>query len=115
MREAHLLPPVSGQRAARRRSARRQIPLGRAPRAGALAPTRSLPARSIALAPPGRTCLAVAGEDYCIVAASTRLSTGYSILTRDASMMLKLCVPRLLLLRPVAAALAALAACLRPS
>ncbi len=37
-----------------------------------------------------RTCVAVAGNDYCIVAASTRLSTGYSILTRDGSRILKL-------------------------
>jgi hypothetical protein len=37
-----------------------------------------------------RTAVAVAGEDYCIVAASTRLSTGYSILTRDSSKVLKL-------------------------
>jgi 20S proteasome subunit beta 6 len=34
--------------------------------------------------------VAVAGEDYCIVAASTRMSTGFSILTRDASMLLQL-------------------------
>lgn len=34
--------------------------------------------------------MAVAGNDYCIVAASTRLSTGYSILTRDGSRILKL-------------------------
>ncbi|KAG2483964.1 hypothetical protein HYH03_017209 [Edaphochlamys debaryana] len=38
----------------------------------------------------GGTVVAVAGEDYCIVAGSTRLSTGFSILTRDASMMLQL-------------------------
>ena len=37
-----------------------------------------------------RTCVAVAGDDYCIVAASTRMSTGFSILTRDSSMVLKL-------------------------
>lgn len=37
-----------------------------------------------------RTCVAVAGNDYCIVAASTRLSTGFSILTRDGSRILKL-------------------------
>lgn len=33
----------------------------------------------------GGTAVAVSGDGYCIVAASTRLSTGYSILTRDAS------------------------------
>ncbi|GLC47040.1 Proteasome subunit beta type-1 [Pleodorina starrii] len=38
----------------------------------------------------GGTVVAVAGEDYCIVAASTRMSTGFSILTRDASMLLQL-------------------------
>ena len=37
-----------------------------------------------------RTVLAVAGHDYCIVASSTRLSTGYSILTRESSKMLQL-------------------------
>ena len=35
--------------------------------------------------------MAVAGNDYCIVASSTRLSTGFSILSRDVSMVLKLC------------------------
>jgi 20S proteasome subunit beta 6 len=40
--------------------------------------------------PPRRTCLGVAGEDYCIVAATTRMSTGYSILTRNSSMLLQL-------------------------
>eukprot|EP00878_Enallax_costatus_P011701 GHUV01012216.1.p1 GENE.GHUV01012216.1~~GHUV01012216.1.p1 ORF type:complete len:233 (+),score=54.66 GHUV01012216.1:343-1041(+) len=38
----------------------------------------------------GGTCLAVAGADYCIVAASTRMSTGYSILTRRQSKILQL-------------------------
>ena len=33
----------------------------------------------------GGTVLAIAGKDYCIVAGSTRLSTGYSILTRHKS------------------------------
>jgi 20S proteasome alpha/beta subunit len=38
----------------------------------------------------GGTVLAVAGKDYCIVAGSTRLSTGYSILTRDHSKLAQL-------------------------
>uniref|UniRef100_A0A7S1HRH8 Proteasome subunit beta n=2 Tax=Phaeocystis cordata TaxID=118079 RepID=A0A7S1HRH8_9EUKA len=37
----------------------------------------------------GGTCIAIGGEDYCIVAASTRLSTGFSILTSDKSMILQ--------------------------
>lgn len=36
--------------------------------------------------------MAVAGDDYCIVAGSTRLSTGYSILTRNQSKILRLYV-----------------------
>jgi len=38
----------------------------------------------------GGTCLAVAGADYCIVAASTRMSTGFSILTRKSTKILQL-------------------------
>ncbi|GAX79214.1 hypothetical protein CEUSTIGMA_g6654.t1 [Chlamydomonas eustigma] len=38
----------------------------------------------------GGTVLAVAGLDYCIIAACTRMSTGYSILTRDSSKILQL-------------------------
>ncbi|KAK9817624.1 hypothetical protein WJX74_006639 [Apatococcus lobatus] len=38
----------------------------------------------------GGTCVAVAGSDYCIVAASTRLSTGFSILTRDCSKLFQI-------------------------
>ncbi|WIA18407.1 hypothetical protein OEZ86_001990 [Tetradesmus obliquus] len=38
----------------------------------------------------GGTCLAVAGADYCIVAATTRMSTGYSILTRRSTKILQL-------------------------
>jgi len=40
--------------------------------------------------PSRRTCVAVAGNDYCIVAASTRMSTGYNILTRNSSMLMQL-------------------------
>lgn len=35
----------------------------------------------------GGTVLAVAGADYCIVAGSTRLATGFSILSREHSLM----------------------------
>ncbi|KAK9839406.1 hypothetical protein WJX81_000429 [Elliptochloris bilobata] len=38
----------------------------------------------------GGTCVAVAGQDYCVVAASTRMSTGFSILKRDSSLFLQL-------------------------
>ena len=38
----------------------------------------------------GGTVVAVAGDDYCVVAASTRMSTGYSILTRQKTKVLQL-------------------------
>ena len=43
------------------------------------------------------TCVAIAGEDYCIVAADTRMSTGFNIMTRDCTKIIQLCVlcPRL--------------------
>lgn len=38
----------------------------------------------------GGTVLAVAGETYCIVAASTRVSAGFDIMTRNGNMLLSL-------------------------
>lgn len=38
-----------------------------------------------------RTIVAVAGEDYCIVAADTRMSTGFNIMTRTATKLCELC------------------------
>ena len=37
--------------------------------------------------------MAIAGEDYCIVAADTRMSTGFNIMTRDCTKIIQLCVP----------------------
>ena len=44
--------------------------------------------------------MAVAGEDYCIVAADTRMSTGFNIMTRDCKKIVELCVPYSSLLPP---------------
>mmetsp|Transcript_31037 Transcript_31037/g.42694 ORF Transcript_31037/g.42694 Transcript_31037/m.42694 type:complete len:217 (-) Transcript_31037:151-801(-) len=38
----------------------------------------------------GGTCLAVAGKGYCVIAADTRMSNGYSIQTRDFSRVFRL-------------------------
>ncbi|KAK9282590.1 hypothetical protein L1049_010807 [Liquidambar formosana] len=38
----------------------------------------------------GGSCVAIAGADYCVIAADTRMSTGYSILTRDYSKICQL-------------------------
>ena len=38
----------------------------------------------------GGTCVAVAGADYAVIASDTRMSTGFSILSRESSKMIKL-------------------------
>lgn len=38
----------------------------------------------------GRTAVAVAGADYCILAADTRLSLGYAIQTRNSTKIMKM-------------------------
>ncbi|KAK1376312.1 Proteasome subunit beta [Heracleum sosnowskyi] len=38
----------------------------------------------------GGTVVAIAGADYCVIASDTRMSTGYSILTRDYSKICQL-------------------------
>ncbi|XP_034674550.1 proteasome subunit beta type-1-like [Vitis riparia] len=38
----------------------------------------------------GGSCVAIAGADYCVITAGTRMSTGYNILTCDYSKICKL-------------------------
>ena len=46
--------------------------------------------RSPRASPPGRTCLGVAGPDFCVVAADTRMSKGFTIHTREKSKAVEL-------------------------
>ncbi|KAJ7535517.1 hypothetical protein O6H91_12G036900 [Diphasiastrum complanatum] len=46
--------------------------------------------RNLSLFLSNRTCVAIAGLDYCVIAADTRMSVGFSILTREHSKIFQL-------------------------